>query len=64
MDRKDRLAIALRRVRNILASHTAAPMRTLEQKISDAGPFPPRVDPHILTIARNQLTSEGVVAFT
>src|SRR5688572_1250177 len=34
-------------------------MRTLEQKISDAGPFPQRVDPHVLTTARNELRDTG-----
>jgi hypothetical protein len=33
----------------------------LEQKISDAGPYNQRIDPHILT-DRNRLTDEGVIA--
>lgn len=37
-------------------------MRTLEQKISDAGPNPQRVDPHVLTKARNLLRDNGVLA--
>ena len=36
-------------------------MRTLEQKIADAGPAPQRIDPHLLTPARKQLIDEGVV---
>ena len=34
-------------------------MRTLEQKISDAGPNNQRIDPHILTEVRNDLLAEG-----
>lgn len=36
-------------------------MRTLEMKISDAGPFDQRIDPHILTEARQELVAEGVL---
>ena len=36
-------------------------MRTLEQKISDAGPANQRVDPHNLTTARRELQQRGVV---
>src|SRR5258708_454768 len=36
-------------------------MRTLEMKISDAGPFDQRIDPHILTEARNELIAAGEV---
>ncbi|MGH8542979.1 MAG: hypothetical protein ACREX3_04945 [Gammaproteobacteria bacterium] len=36
-------------------------MRTLEQKISDAGPNDQRVDPHILTEARKILQEDGLV---
>jgi len=39
-------------------------MRTLEQKISDAGPPDLRIDPHILTEARNSLTDQGIVSST
>ena len=34
-------------------------MRTLEQKISDAGPNDQRIDPHILTEVRNDLLVRG-----
>jgi hypothetical protein len=34
-------------------------MRTLEMKISDAGPYGQRIDPHILTDAREDLRREG-----
>ena len=36
-------------------------MRTLEQKISDAGPPGQRVDPHILSAARQHLERSGLV---
>lgn len=39
-----------------------APMRTLEQKISDAGPADQRGDPLILSRARKKLQQSGVVA--
>ncbi|MEM4406434.1 MAG: hypothetical protein QXS68_05255, partial [Candidatus Methanomethylicaceae archaeon] len=34
---------------------------TLEQKISDAGPFNQRIDPHIITTALRDLVQEGVI---
>lgn len=36
-------------------------MRTLEQKISDGGPFNQRIDPHVLTSARNELIDGGSI---
>ena len=36
-------------------------MRTLEQKISDAGPADQRIDPHLLTTAREELKNEGTL---
>ena len=58
---EDRPEIAKRRIVNILRKHGIATMRTLEQKISDAGPSNQRIDPHVLTTARNQLIKAGVV---
>jgi 4-hydroxy-3-methylbut-2-en-1-yl diphosphate synthase IspG/GcpE len=43
----------------ILAHHGIAIARTLEQKISDAGPFDQRIDPHILTPVRKELVNQG-----
>src|SRR5437773_1871893 len=57
----DRHDTATKRLRNILARHTIATMRILEQKISDAGPFNQRIDPHILTEARNALTQKDII---
>ena len=55
------VALAVRRIRRILSRHGIATARTLEQKISDAGPFNQRMEPHILTLARNQLAASGAV---
>jgi|SRR6266550_6532325 len=49
MTRAERQDIAKARLVKILKTYKAAAARTLEQKISDAGPNPMRVDPHILT---------------
>ena len=54
-----RLQLAQKRLLNILRSHDIAIDRTLEQKISDAGPANQRVDPHILTQAKALLVGEG-----
>jgi len=51
----ERLSLAKKRIGSVLRKHAVAPMRTLEQKISDAGPFGQRIDPHILTSARKEL---------
>ena len=61
MSRPERIAIAKTRLHNILRSHGVANSRTLEQKISDAGPNNQRVDPHILTRAREELIDEGSI---
>lgn len=43
-----RIATGKRRVQSVLDQHTVAHRRTLEQKISEQGPKPMRVDPHLL----------------
>ncbi|MER9458175.1 hypothetical protein [Mesorhizobium sp. M0478] len=48
----------------VLQKQVVANARTLEQKISDAGPFGMRIDPHVLTPARNELIQEGLVQAT
>jgi len=53
--------IAEKRIINILKKHGIATMRTLEQKISDSGPYHLRIDPHVLTTVRNKLMREGRV---
>ncbi len=45
----------------ILRKHGIATSRTLEQKISDSGPFNQRINPHVLTPVRNQLIEEGEI---
>src|SRR2546428_8686859 len=59
--REERLELGKKRLRRILEAHVVATARTLEQKISDAGPFHQRIDPHVLTTARNELVKEGVI---
>ena len=55
----ERQKLAYKRLESVLKSHGVANARTLEQKISDAGPFNQRIDPHILTQARRTLVQEG-----
>lgn len=55
MDRDERKALAKKRLISVIGRHGAAIPRTLEQKISDAGPNNQRIDPHILIPARNEL---------
>jgi hypothetical protein len=62
LSRPLRLEIARRRLLRVLARHGVATMRTLEQKISDAGPAHMRIDPHLLTVARKLLQEEKFIA--
>lgn len=55
----DREQLARKRILSILRKHGVATARTLEQKISDAGPSNQRIDPHVLTPVRNQLVKTG-----
>jgi hypothetical protein len=57
-----RLDIGSRRLLRVLASHTIANARTLEQKIADAGPYNQRVEPIYLTIARKALQQHHRIA--
>jgi len=61
LSKEDRLALAEKRLCNVLRNHVVANARTLEQKISDAGPHNQRIDPHVLTVARRALTARGIV---
>src|SRR5260370_33906471 len=61
MTRPGRRALARNRVAKILRAHIVATERTLEQKISDAGPTDQRIEPFILTKALRDLSSTGVV---
>src|SRR6266852_5566459 len=59
MNRQQRLALAQKRLGNVLLAHTVATDRTLEQKISDAGPLNQRIEPFILTQARAGMLKDG-----
>jgi hypothetical protein len=56
-----RIDLAKRRITNILRRHVVATLRTLEQKISDAGPSNQRIDPHLLTTALKELEPRTVI---
>lgn len=58
----DRKLLGAKRLISILTAHTIATARTLEQKISDAGPANQRIDPHILTRARYDLTAAKTIS--
>jgi hypothetical protein len=49
------------RIGRVLRTYTVASMRTLENKISDGGPAHMRIDPHVLTEARNRLIAAGTL---
>jgi hypothetical protein len=59
MIRAQWLALAQKRLVSVLRARTVATDRTLEQKISDAGPNNQRIEPVLLTQARNDLTKSG-----
>jgi hypothetical protein len=61
ISRRNRRALAEKRLISVLRTHTIATARTLEQKISDAGPLNQRIDPHVLTEARRSLSARGVI---
>ncbi len=61
MKRAERIELGKRRLLNILRTQTVACDRTLEQKISDAGPNPMRVEPSLLTVSRKALLQDGVI---
>ena len=56
-----RLRIAEKRLLSILRSHEVANERTIEQKISDAGPTNQRINPHILTQVLTRFVRAGRV---
>jgi hypothetical protein len=57
----DRAGLADYRISRVLHTYTVASMRTLENKISDGGPAHMRIDPHVLTDARNRLLASGTL---
>ena len=58
---EERIQIGTRRIINILRKYGVGTMRMLEQKISDGGPNPQRIDPHLLTKSRLELLGRGVL---
>ena len=61
MAKDGRQILARTRLLNVIRRHGISVARTLEQKISDAGPGHQRIDPHVLTTVRQQLVDEGVL---
>lgn len=61
MKKSVRIEIGKKRLVSVLRAQTVSCDRTLEQKISDAGPNPMRIEPTILTQARDALENSGVV---
>lgn len=61
LSREDREKIARKRLLSVIGKHTVAGLRTLEQKISDAGPYGQRIDPQILGDVRWALLREGKI---
>jgi hypothetical protein len=57
-----RESLVEKRILRVLSTLTVANQRTLEQKISDAGPGDQRCDPHIITTVRERLEHEDVIA--
>jgi len=57
--RREWVALGRKRLASVLRAQTVASWRTLEQKISDAGPNNQRVDPHLLTLARKEMEAAG-----
>ena len=60
----ERQKLARKRLVSILTRHKVANARTLEQKIADAGPLNQRINPHILTKAREALIEEEQIKKT
>lgn len=61
LEKEERRLLARKRLVSVLTRHGIANSRTLEQKISDAGPNNQRINPHVLTPVRADMESEGVI---
>ena len=59
LSQEERRQLARKRIAAVLQSRTVSSLRTLENKISDAGPNPQRIQPHALTPAKQELVKEG-----
>jgi hypothetical protein len=64
MTRIERRQLASKRLQSVLSAQIVANARTLENKISDAGPSHQRIEPHILTPARQALEKTGRILRT
>src|SRR5438132_8729124 len=64
MTRTERRQLASKRLQSVLSAQLVANARTLENKISDAGPSHQRIEPHILTPARQALEKTGRILRT
>ncbi|TGQ27721.1 MULTISPECIES: hypothetical protein [unclassified Mesorhizobium] len=62
MSRAGHLETAKTRLVSVIATHGIALARTLEQKIAVAGPYGQRVNPHLITEARNELVEKGILS--
>ncbi|MER9390852.1 MULTISPECIES: hypothetical protein [unclassified Mesorhizobium] len=62
MSRAGHLETAKTRLVSVTSAHGIALARTLEQKIAVAGPYGQRVNPHLITEARNELVEKGFLA--
>lgn len=58
----ERIALAKTRVLSILDRETVAHEKTLKQKISDQGPTAQRVDPHLVSLAIDDMRELNRVA--
>lgn len=56
-----RLSLGMRRIQAVLDRNQVCAIRTLEMKISDAGPADLRVEPHILGVAGSELSTRGFI---
>lgn len=57
-----RIALARKRLASVLTRHVVANQRTLEQKISDAGPTNQRIEPVLLGRAMSRMREAGELA--
>jgi hypothetical protein len=58
----ERLDLGIKRLLNVLDREQVSAIRTLEMKISDAGPTNQRIDPHILGLAGVEAVERGRVS--
>lgn len=58
----ERLALAKRRIKNILRTRFYANVRQLESKIAEAGPLDQRCDPHVISQALRELLMTKEIA--